>query len=103
MDSSMYPDNIIGLMFKILDAAMSLANGLVENLMKTPSEILGDKLAGGNVPNWLRTVIEYVLEWSSPLLAIIDNYSLFDILIGSALLIVLVIGVVKYFGDTIGL
>lgn len=98
MTNSIYPDNIIGIMFRILDGAMYIANLLVENLMRTPSEIINNWLENEGLPDWLVEFLDAVVKWNSPLTA---NITLFDLLIGSALIIVLVFGTVKFFTNVL--
>lgn len=100
MNTMELPDNVIGTMFKILKAAMAFANLLVENLTRTPSEIFSNWLADINTPDWLNTIITGWLNINNPF---ISNLTIFDILLGGALMIVLIIGVVKFFGDALGL
>lgn len=95
-----FPDNIIGTLFKLLKAAMNIANLLVENLMRTPSEIFSGWLEQSGLPDWLNNLLTAWTKFSNP---IYSNLTLFDILIGGAFILILIIGIIKFFGDSIGL
>lgn len=106
MTSNMYPDNVLGLMYRILDAVMSFCQAIVQNLASTPLEIMQRYLQSSNLPDWLRTALEWLVEAltaANPLLSFTYNLTLFDLLLGSGVILILLIGIIKYFGDVIGL
>lgn len=100
MNGIEFPQNVIGTMFRILKACMTMANALVDNLFMTPSAVISEWLADANTPDWLNTFLTTLIEINIPFIA---HLTIFDFLVGSSLMLVLIIGIVKYFGDAMGL
>lgn len=96
----MYPDNIIGIMFTLLESFMHICNQIVENFLKTPVEILTGWLDNSALPDWLVNIIQGVVAWHNPIL---NNVTLFDLLVGSALILVLFGAIFKFATDIVGL
>lgn len=96
----MYPDNIIGIMFTLLESFMHICNQIVANFFKTPVAILTGWLDDSTLPEWLVDIIEKIVAWHNPVL---NNITLFDLLVGSALILVLIGAVVKFATDIVGL
>ena len=103
MNTVDYPDNIIGILFRLLEKAVGFADRFIENLSLTPFQALDSYLVQQGSPDWLVKVIGIIVEWTFPLRPILDNFTIMDLLIGWALGVVLIIGFLKYFGDLIGL
>lgn len=103
MNNIDYPDNIIGLLFELLQKAVGFADRFVQNLSLTPFEALDFYLVQEGTPPWLAEVITTITKWISPLRALFDSFTIMDMLIGWALGVVLIIGFFKYFGDLLGL
>ena len=100
MQISEFPNNIIGFMFRLLQAAMNISNKLIEIFMRTPTEIMSGWLSNLDMTESLREVITLWMNITNPF---ISNLTLFDITIGGALIIVLIVGVMKYFANAMGL
>lgn len=105
MTSNMYPSNILGLMFRVLDSVMEFCNTIVQNLSNTPLEVFRANLEDSSLPEWLITALRATVDFltTAPTAAFLRNMTMFDLVIGSGLAFILVFGMIKFFTDGIGL
>lgn len=99
MTSNMYPSNILGLMFRVLDSVMGFCNQLVQNLELTPLEAINAQLENSGLPGWLATEIRLAVQFlaEAPTAAFLRNMTVFDLIIGTGIAFILVFGMIKFF------
>lgn len=92
------PDGILKTMFLILQGIATVALTIYKYLFTDLEVILTNTLEGANVPSWIVNIIDWLLDRPS---AWVYDLSLFELIFGFGLVIVLIFGIVKYFTDII--
>lgn len=92
------PPGVLKTMFQILSGIALVANTIWKYLFTDLSTILTNIIEEINLPQWLINMVDWLLDTPA---AWIYQLSLFEILFGLGLVVVLIFGIVKFFTDIV--